>query len=158
MTPPLQHRAVIRSLPGLLIVPAFLASCGGSGTQISGATDSLNAGYRIEGQAVLLVNGSSEISAAPGSVAKVVSRAMDLSLPQDLNAGNRPDLVFDLTQQRGGSGTFVYVVAALASESGYLGSNDFLLGRPEPGCCVCRSMPTRCDSTQPALPHKQNSP
>ena len=36
--------------------------------------------------------------------------------------------MFLLVQQRGGSGTFFYAVAALNTEAGYLGSDGYLLG------------------------------
>lgn len=46
----------------------------------------------------------------------------------DLNDDGRDDVVFLLTHQPGGSGTFYYVVAALNTEEGYLGSEGYLLG------------------------------
>ena len=46
----------------------------------------------------------------------------------DLNDDGREDVVFLLTQQRGGSGTFFYAVAALNTKAGYLGSDGYLLG------------------------------
>jgi hypothetical protein len=46
----------------------------------------------------------------------------------DLNDDGREDVVFLLTQNQGGSGTFYYVVAALNTTKGYRGSEAFLLG------------------------------
>ncbi len=46
----------------------------------------------------------------------------------DLNGDGRDDVVFLLTHQPGGSGTFFYVVAAINTEEGYLGSEGFFLG------------------------------
>ncbi|MEK7646267.1 MAG: META domain-containing protein [Patescibacteria group bacterium] len=46
----------------------------------------------------------------------------------DLNADGREDVIFVLTQQPGGSGTFYYVVAALNTERGYVGSEGLFLG------------------------------
>ena len=45
-----------------------------------------------------------------------------------MNGDGRPDVVFLLTQEPGGSGTFFYVVAALRNEAGYQGTNGILLG------------------------------
>lgn len=49
-------------------------------------------------------------------------------LKVDLNADGKIDKVFLITSQRGGSGTFYYVVATLNTEKGYVGSKGFFLG------------------------------
>jgi len=46
----------------------------------------------------------------------------------DLNNDGRDDVVFLVTHSPGGSGTFFYVVAALKTEEGYVGSDGYLLG------------------------------
>jgi heat shock protein HslJ len=46
----------------------------------------------------------------------------------DLNGDGQEDVVFLLTDQPGGTGTFYYVVAALASKNGYIGSHALLVG------------------------------
>lgn len=46
----------------------------------------------------------------------------------DLNGDGREDVVFLITQSPGGSGTFFYVVGALNTEKGYIGSDGYLLG------------------------------
>lgn len=46
----------------------------------------------------------------------------------DLNNDNRDDIVFVLTHNPGGSGTFYYVVAAITTTNGYVGSEGYLLG------------------------------
>ena len=46
----------------------------------------------------------------------------------DLNEDGREDVVFLLTQETGGSGTFYYVVATLDTPEGYIGSQGPLLG------------------------------
>src|SRR3989344_1595476 len=46
----------------------------------------------------------------------------------DLNGDGREDVVFLLTQETGGSGTFYYVVAALDTGRGYVGSEALFLG------------------------------
>ncbi len=49
-------------------------------------------------------------------------------LKTDLNDDGREDVVFLITQSKGGSGTFYYVVAALNTERGYVGSYGLFLG------------------------------
>lgn len=46
----------------------------------------------------------------------------------DLNNDGREDVVFLVTHEPGGSGTFYYAVAALNTEDGYIGSDGYLLG------------------------------
>ena len=46
----------------------------------------------------------------------------------DLNNDGLEDVVFLLTQETGGSGTFFYAVAALNTPAGYVGSDGYLLG------------------------------
>ncbi len=46
----------------------------------------------------------------------------------DLDGDGREDVVFLITQNPGGSGTFYYVVAALNTPRGYVGSEALLLG------------------------------
>jgi hypothetical protein len=84
--------------------------------------------YEIEGQTVTLVNGASEAAVAPGSASKVVTRYFGNEATGDLNGDGTPDIAFLLTQSRGGSGTFYYVVVALKTVNGYAGTNAVLLG------------------------------
>jgi hypothetical protein len=86
-----------------------------------------NTTYIIEGSQVTLVNG---VSTTPieNSSASVVTTFFGNELFNDLNDDGRDDVVFLLTQQTGGSGTFYYVVAALNTESGYVGSQALFLG------------------------------
>jgi len=91
--------------------------------------DYKNATYVIEGQPVTLVNGHSEVPAAPGSASKVLTDYFGNDATGDLNGDGLPDVAFILTQNSGGSGTFYYVVAALRSSAGtYTGTNAVLLG------------------------------
>ncbi|RJQ35164.1 hypothetical protein C4568_01595 [Candidatus Parcubacteria bacterium] len=93
------------------------------------ARDHKNAQYVIGGQVIKLTDGVSDIEAAPGSASHIVTRYFGNDFPIDLNGDGREDVVFMLTQQAGGSGTFYYVVAALNTEAGgYIGSESFLLG------------------------------
>lgn len=46
----------------------------------------------------------------------------------DLDGDGREDVAFIVTHDAGGSGTFYYVVAAVNTEDGYVGSDGYLLG------------------------------
>lgn len=98
-----------------------------NGGQVLGA-DYKNATYVIDGKSVILVDGLSEVEAAPGSASKIVTRYFGNEVRHDLNDDGREDVAFLLTQETGGSGTFFYVVAALNTSAGYIGSDAVLLG------------------------------
>ncbi|MES2213712.1 MAG: META domain-containing protein [Patescibacteria group bacterium] len=87
-----------------------------------------NATYSIDGRSVTLVNGISEIPAAPQSATKITTRYFGNEVTGDFNADGRVDTAFILTQNTGGSGTFYYVVVALNTKDGYIGSQALLLG------------------------------
>ena len=89
--------------------------------------DHKDAEYVIEGQKVKLNRGVAEEEVS-GSASKIVTRYFGNEARLDLNDDGREDVVFLLTQDRGGSGTFFYAVAALNTEAGYLGSDGYLLG------------------------------
>ncbi|MCF7831747.1 MAG: hypothetical protein K9M36_02595 [Candidatus Pacebacteria bacterium] len=87
-----------------------------------------NTSYTIEGQSIVLTDGLSEMESAPGSATKIATRYFGNEFKHDLNNDGRDDVVFLVTQERGGSGKFFYVVAALNTPTGYTGSHAFLLG------------------------------
>lgn len=87
-----------------------------------------DATYILEGRPISLVNGLSELQVAPGSTGKIVTRYFGNEVRHDFNGDAREDVAFLLTQQRSGSGTFYYVVAALNTENGYVGSQGYFLG------------------------------
>ena len=90
--------------------------------------DYKNATYKIDGESVSLVDGVSEIEAAPGSASKTVTRYFGNEVVHDLNDDGRDDIAFLVTQETGGSGVFFYVVTALNTPNGYVGSDGFFLG------------------------------
>jgi|GEM_PF-1557005 hypothetical protein len=90
--------------------------------------DPKNSTYSIEGQPVTLVNGLSEVPAAPGSASKTVTRYFGNEVSGDFNADGKNDMAFILTKNSGGSGTFYYVAAAISEISGYRGTEAILLG------------------------------
>ena len=96
--------------------------------QAAVGTTPQDAEYLIDGKRVQLKDGVAETEAAPGSASKTVTRYFGNDVSYDLNNDGREDSVFLLTQETGGSGTFFYVVAALNTERGFVGSQALLLG------------------------------
>ena len=88
----------------------------------------LDGTYFIEGQAITLVSGLSEVEIAPGSASKSVTRYLGYDAAGDLNGDGKDDAAFLLTQDNGGSGTFYYVTAALRTDKAYEGTNAIFLG------------------------------
>lgn len=96
--------------------------------QIVLQSDYKDAEYVIDGTRIKLENGVSEIEEVSESKSKIITQYFGNEVKKDLNDDDREDVVFLLTQNSGGSGTFFYVVAALNTENGYVGSNAILLG------------------------------
>lgn len=96
--------------------------------QADAAVDFKDAEYRIDGIPVLLKDGVAEVETAPGSASKVMTQYFGNEYVTDLDDDGREDVVFLLTQEAGGSGLYYYVVAALNTERGYVGSDGYLLG------------------------------
>lgn len=90
--------------------------------------DYKHAEYLIEGKRIDLAGGLSDAEAFPGSASRIVTRYFGNELKTDLDGNGREDVVFIVTHEQGGSGTFFYVVAALNTTTGYLGSDGYLLG------------------------------
>lgn len=116
--------AVVVVAAGLYVVKGLMRNDGALITAI----DHKNATYLIDGKQVTLRDGVAEVEAAPGSASKMTTRYFGNEVRADLNDDGREDVVFLLTNDGGGSGTFYYVVAALNTEQGYVGSDAFFLG------------------------------
>jgi hypothetical protein len=114
----------------VLIVAAIVAGFWGRGTdkKPEAINDYKDAEYVIEGMPVKLSGGKAETEAAPGSASKIVTKYFGNSVATDLDGDSRDDVVFLITQNSGGSGTFYYAVAARNTPNGYVGSEAFLLG------------------------------
>ena len=91
-------------------------------------SDPLNTNFMIEDRPVLLIDGRSEAPAAPGSSSKIITRIWGAPLVVDMNMDGTDDAMLILSQSTGGSGTFYYVVAAIATPTGYMGTAGLLLG------------------------------
>ncbi|MFZ2205349.1 MAG: hypothetical protein WAV23_02045 [Minisyncoccia bacterium] len=87
-----------------------------------------NIEYVIEGKKIKLQDGAAQTDITPGSVSKLTTQYFGNELKTDLNNDGQEDVVFLLTQNSGGSGTFFYVMAALKTDTGYAGSDGYLLG------------------------------
>jgi hypothetical protein len=64
----------------------------------------------------------------PESNAKMVTRYFGNELETDLNGDGINDVVFLVTQETGGSGTFYYAVGAIKTDGGHVGSDGYFLG------------------------------
>ena len=91
-------------------------------------SDPLNTTYTIGNRPVSLVDGRSERPAAPDSSAKIITQVQNTPLFADLNEDGIDDALMILTQSTGGSGTFYYVAAAIATPTGYEGTAGHFLG------------------------------
>lgn len=89
--------------------------------------DFKDATYIIDGEKIKLTQGESEIT-IPDSNSKIVTTYFGNEVFTDLDGDGREDVVFLLTQETGGTGFFYYVVGALNTEEGYLGSEALFLG------------------------------
>jgi hypothetical protein len=96
--------------------------------QADTADDYKNVSYVIGGERIQLADGVAEAEASSGSASKIITRHFGNELYADLNDDGREDVVFLLTQDTGGSGTFYYAVAALNTKQGWVGSDGYLLG------------------------------
>lgn len=84
--------------------------------------------FVIDGNRIQLTDGIAETDAAPNSASKVVTRYFGNEFVYDLNNDGKPDAIFLVTNDGGGSGTFFYVVGAVNTDDGYVGTEAYLLG------------------------------
>lgn len=87
-----------------------------------------DATYIIEGKSITLKNGFSSVLVDTNSSLKITTQYFGNEVLHDFDGDGSLDTVFILTQNTGGSGTFYYVVAALNTSFGYVGSHGILLG------------------------------
>lgn len=121
---------ILLSLLLILSVTFFVKQYIGTNvsTEVAIAHDPKNATYNIDGQSVTLVNGTSIVPIASSSVLKVTTQYFGNEVTHDFDGDGRIDTAAIITQNTGGSGTFYYVVAALNTVNGYVGSQGLLLG------------------------------
>ncbi len=92
------------------------------------SADLRNQTYVIEGQSVTLMDGHSQIPAAPGSASMISTEYFGNEAMGDVNGDGKDDIAFLITQSTGGTGTFYYAVVALRTDAGYTMTNAFLIG------------------------------
>ena len=90
--------------------------------------DAKNATYLIDNTRITLVNGKSEIPAAPNSASKITTQYFGNEAVGDLTGDGLPDTAFLITQNSGGTGTFYYAVVAIKTTNGHKITNAFFIG------------------------------
>lgn len=92
------------------------------------AVDPLNTVYGIEGGKIRLKDGLSEISAAPGSAARVRTRVKGDPVYGDVDGDGEDDAAVVLVHDPGGSGTFYYIGVVLNASHGNKENQTVLIG------------------------------
>ncbi len=124
-----QRFFILVALVVLGIVAGFYTFNGYIYEQKQAPSDYKDLTFLIGKDPVTLVDGISEVEAAPGSASKTITRYFGNEAKGDLNGDGIVDLAFLITQETGGSGTFFYVVGAIQDASNrYQGTSAVLLG------------------------------
>jgi hypothetical protein len=89
--------------------------------------DPLNTAYVIDGETVLLKDGVSDVEIA-GSAARIQTQVFGEPKWGDINGDGKDDALLLLVQGTGGSGVFYYAAAAIASDTGYVGTETVYIG------------------------------
>jgi len=110
------------------VLAAFLLLPALSSSAESGPDNPQNIRYRIDKQMVQLINGYAESEAARGSAAKIITRVVNEPVYGDLDGDGKADAALFLSQDLGGSGTFLYVAAAISKDGRWLGTNAVFIG------------------------------
>ncbi len=72
--------------------------------------------------------GTKDVSDYKNATYQIGTRYFGYESKGDLNGDRAEDVAFLLTEDNGGSGTFYYVVVALRTDTGYIGTNAIILG------------------------------
>lgn len=84
--------------------------------------------FFISGEPVTLVDGYAEAITALGGESMTRIRYFGNELAHDIDGDGIEDMVFLITQETGGSGTFFYLVGALKRDEGYVGTHAVYIG------------------------------
>lgn len=103
--PAAANEGFVRVLPTIPSNTPFFLRCRGS---VTPGIDPANARYRIGSTVITLVNGRSDIEAAPGSASRITTQLTERRAYGDID-GNVADAAVALTYSGGGSGTFTYI-------------------------------------------------
>ncbi len=90
--------------------------------------DYKNIAYQVEGQEITLKNGIAETPVEMGSSIIGTTKFFGNTVEGDFNSDGKKDIAFILFQDFGGTGKFIYVVAAVSTPSGLKGTNAIFLG------------------------------
>lgn len=77
--------------------------------------------FRIQGEAITLVDGRHERESVPGGASKTVTTYFGNDAKGDFNGDGKEDTSFLVMQTTGGSGTFFYLATTLGGEALFLG-------------------------------------
>jgi hypothetical protein len=120
--PAAANEGFVRVLPSIPANTPFFLRCRAA---ISPAIDPANASYRIGSTVVTLVNGRSDIEAAPGSASRITTLLTDRRAYGELDGG-AADAAVALTHSGGGSGTFTYLAFQSGGASASIGPTVLL--------------------------------
>lgn len=84
--------------------------------------------FMVSGEPITLVDGVAQAQTNLGGSSLTTIRYFGNEVEHDIDGDGVDDVVFLITQETGGSGTFFYVVGALARDGGYLGTQAVYLG------------------------------
>ena len=102
--------------------------------------DPLNFTYDIEGEKIVLKDGTSTSDIVPGSAEKLETTVFDKPAVGDLNGDGKNDSAILLVQDSGGSGLFYYLVAVYNDVGVVKNTNSIFIGdRIEPVSIVIKN-------------------
>jgi len=101
--------------------------------------DPLNFTYDIEGEKIILVDGTSTQDIVPGSAEKLETTVFEKPAVGDLNGDGKNDSAVLLVQDSGGTGLFYYLVAVFNDAGVIKNTNSIFIGdRIEPVSVVIK--------------------
>ena len=101
--------------------------------------DPLNFTYDIEGEKIILVDGTSTQDIVPGSAEKLETTVFEKPAVGDLNGDGKNDSAVLLVQDSGGTGLFYYLVAVFNDVGVIKNTNSIFIGdRIEPVSVVIK--------------------
>jgi hypothetical protein len=122
--PAAANEGFLRTYPTIPANTPFFLRCRAA---VQAAIDPANARYRIGNTVYTLVNGRSDVEAAPGSASRVVTQLTDRRSFGNIDGGTA-DAAVVLTYSGGGSGTFSYLAVQTGGTSGAGVGPTVLLG------------------------------